>query len=103
MTTETTGQTNRVLQLMQKSMAGTERIDRDRNLLISFKPDSRTQKVNLDLMFLALRRIGLGPYWQTMQCDPDVIKGYTFGFIVPREWMLVTYDFGSLIRNVDTK
>jgi hypothetical protein len=83
--------TNDLLHLMQKSMAGTERISSDRNLIIKFLPDSLKNKTNLDIMFNTLRLMELGSYWQTMQCDPDVIRGYTFGFIVPASWARTAY------------
>jgi len=54
--------TNDLLHLMQKSMAGTERITSDRNLLVQFYPDSLKRKLNTEIMFTTLRGMGLGPF-----------------------------------------
>lgn len=68
------------LQLMQRSHTIPWRIESDRNVIVQFPVNSPKRKMSLDLMFLTLRELGFGRYWQTMQCDPDILHGYRFGF-----------------------
>lgn len=49
-------------------------------IVISFPPNSRTQRMTTSLEFRVCREMGMGPYWQTMFMIPDALNGDLIAF-----------------------